>query len=99
MNIIILKLPQKEVTTIPRRLGPLRGCVRGGCHRSLTVFPRAQALERPVRMVLIVVPAKRVDLLPRVFEGHEPMDVQTLFAEAPIERFNRRVVGRLAPPT
>src|SRR6267143_4306882 len=27
------------------------------------------------------------------------MDVQTLFAEAPIERFNRRVVGRLAPAT
>ena len=36
--------------------GPLRGCVRGRCHRSPGVFIGAEPLESQVRMMLIVVP-------------------------------------------
>jgi hypothetical protein len=76
---------EKVSTEGPWFSGPLRGRVRGGCHHSLSVFPRAETLESPVRMVFIVVPPKRVDLLLRVVDGCEPMDVQTLLAEAPVE--------------
>ena len=47
-------------------------------------------------MMLIVVPPKRVDLLLRVLERREPMDVQTLLSKPTIEGFDRGVVGRLA---
>ena len=50
-------------------------------------------------MVLIVVPPKRVDLLLRILKGSEPVDVQTLFAEAAVERLDRRVVRGLATAT
>jgi hypothetical protein len=88
-------LPRRSYTTALDRLsagegpwfsGPLRGRVRSGCHHSLSVFPRAETLESSVRMVLIVVPPKRVDLLLRVLDKREPMDVQTLLlADAPVE--------------
>ena len=50
-------------------------------------------------MILIVVPSERVDLLLCVFERRKPVHVQTLFAEASIERFDSGVVGRLASTT
>ena len=49
-------------------------------------------------MMLIVIPSKRIDLLLRVLDRREPVHVQTFFTESPIERFDRRVVGRLAAP-
>src|SRR5262249_56752860 len=49
-------------------------------------------------MLLIVVPPKRIDLLLRL-NGCEPMDIQTLLAEASVERLDRRVVRRLATAT
>ena len=77
-------------------LGPLRRRVGGHCHRSVSVFPRAQAIESSVRMVLIVVPPKRVDLLMCVLPRREPMHVQTFLPKAPVEGFERGVVRRLA---
>ena len=50
-------------------------------------------------MVLIVVPANGIDLLLRILKGCEPMEVQALVAEVPIERLDRRVVVRLATAT
>jgi hypothetical protein len=47
-------------------------------------------------MMLIVVPPKRVDLLLRVLERREPMDVQALLSKPAIEGFDRGVVRRLA---
>ena len=47
-------------------------------------------------MILIAVPPKRVDLLLGILQGREPMDVQTLFAEPPVEGLDRRT---LAAPT
>ncbi len=47
-------------------------------------------------MMLIVVPPKGVDLLLRVLQRREPMHVHTFFAEAPVERLDGGVVGRLA---
>ena len=47
--------------------------------------------------MLIVIPPKRIDLLLRVVDRREPMHVQTFFAEPSVERFDGRIVGRLAP--
>src|SRR5260221_7008507 len=69
------------------------------CHRSPGVFIGAQPLESSVRMVLIVVPSKRIDLLRRVLKRREPVHVQTLLSEPPVERFDRGIVGRLSPTT
>src|SRR4029453_2620526 len=52
-----------------------------------------------MRMMLIVVPPKSVDLLLGVLERREPVDVQAFFPKATVERFNGRVVGRLTPTT
>jgi hypothetical protein len=49
-------------------------------------------------MMLIVVPSKRVDLLLRVLQRLKPMDVEALLTEAPVERLDRRVVGRFVSP-
>ena len=46
-------------------------------------------------MMLIVVPPKRIDLLLRVLERRKPVHVQTFVPKPSVERFNRRVVGRL----
>jgi hypothetical protein len=50
-------------------------------------------------MMLIVVPSKRVDLLLGVLQRLEPMDIEALLAEVPVERFDRGVIRRLAAPT
>jgi hypothetical protein len=63
---------------------------------TLSGFPRAEALERSVRMMLIVVPPKRIDLVLCVLERREPVHVQTLLSEPAIEGFDRGVVRRLA---
>lgn len=52
-----------------------------------------------MRVVLIVVLSPSLDLGAGVVERLEPVDVQALVAEAPVERFDRGVVRRLAPTT
>ena len=50
-------------------------------------------------MMLIVIPPERVDLLLRIVDRVEPVDVQALLAEPTIERFDGSIVGRLAATT
>lgn len=49
-------------------LGPLLERARGRCEHPFGEFPRALPLERSVRMMLIVVPPKGIDLLLRVLQ-------------------------------
>jgi hypothetical protein len=46
--------------------------------------------------IVVAVTAPRLQLRPGVSQGHEPVLVQALRPEAAIERFDERVVGRLA---
>jgi hypothetical protein len=45
-------------------------------------------------MMLIVVPSKRVDFLLRILQRLKPVDVEALFAEAPVEGLDRRGLPR-----
>ena len=50
-------------------------------------------------MMLIVVPPKCINLLLRILKRRKPMYVQAFFTEAPVERFDRGIVRRLAAST
>ena len=78
-------------------LGPFLEWLCSGWHRQQGVFTGAEALESPVRMIRIIVLSPRLDLGAGVLQRLKPMYVQAFVPEAAIERFDRRVVGRLAP--
>lgn len=52
-----------------------------------------------MRVILNLVPSKRIDLVLGVLERRKPVHVQTLLAEPTTERLDRGVVGRVSPVT
>ena len=54
--------------------------------------------KSPVRPTLVVFPAPSLDLAPSVFQGQEPIYVQTFLPQATAERFYLRVVSGLSGP-
>lgn len=54
--------------------------------------------DRPMRTLLIVVPAPSLHLLPSIFKAHEPVLIEAFNPEAPVEGLNERIVGRFAGP-
>jgi hypothetical protein len=49
--------------------------------------------DRAMRPLLIVVIAPRLHLLPSIFKAHEPVSIEALCTEAPVEGLDERVVG------
>ena len=57
-----------------------------------------QVPQRAVWAVLIVVEPPRLDLRLRIRHGQELVDIQTLIPQAPVERFDERILHRFARP-
>ncbi len=51
-----------------------------------------------MRSVRVVLPPPGFNLPAGVFEREEPVQVQALVTEAPVERFNVGIIGRFARP-
>ena len=64
--------------------------------RCSSIFVRRKPAKRCARPALVVEATPRLDLGPGVGERQEPVCVETLVAQATIERFHEGVVGRLA---
>jgi hypothetical protein len=62
-------------------------------------FVRGLLLESPVRTALIIFPSPGFDRLFCLFQGAEPMHVQTFGPQGYVEGFDVGVVGRLARPS
>ena len=54
----------------------------------------ATDIQGAVRPDLVVVDAPSIDDVSGVFQTREPMLVQTVVSEAPIERFHKGILGR-----
>ena len=62
------------------------------------VLQGRQVLERPVRPILIVLLFPNLQLCPRIRQILEPVHVQALLPQAPVERLNVGIIRRLARP-
>jgi hypothetical protein len=69
---------------------------RAGCAGGSHEGNRGLVADGPVRPILVVVFAPILQLFAGVGKRQEPMRVQALRPEAPVERLNEGVVGRFS---
>ena len=80
------------------RVFRLRSRWRAGCANVIQQANRRLLADRAVRALLVVVLAPILQFFLRVRKAQEPVSVQTFRPEATVERFDKRIVGRLAWP-
>ena len=67
-------------------------------HGRLSKLPEWSVAQRSVRSALVIVLAPSSDLAPGVVKRKEPVGVQALIPQTPVEGLDQGIAGRLAWP-